>query len=377
MIYNGNVQDFGYYQVGNERHYSKILAIIAAEQNHEFPYFVFHDDVFGKFDWTKEPTKSLPQLYADRAWEIRNKYDYVVLHYSSGSDSQNILETFIENKIPLDEIIMRGSLKHVDRDFNNGSAKNMFAEVHFNAYPLAQHVKDTYYPHLKITVVDSTDYIMDYFKDNPNWFDLNNNPNSFLSPCMVARSDFDALNDDYKKITDSGKSIGHVLGIDKPMLNYIDGKFVIRFLDKFVNLFLPSRSTGLDLPLCREAFYWSPSSAQMIIKQAHVIKNYIKQNKLDPNILNQPRDRSTHDFVANLIYDRKFNVKFVTEKIKNIGIIFPYHEFFFKDATSDHVVNWRRGISEANAVIPDKWKHNGDIVNDLVGVWSRPYSIGS
>jgi hypothetical protein len=193
---------------------------------------------------------------------------------------------------------------------------------------------------------------------------------------MVARSDFDALSDDYKKITDSGKSIGHVLGIDKPMLNYIDGKFVIRFLDKFVNLFLPSRNTGLDLPLCREAFYWSPSSAQMIIKQAHVIKNYIKQNKLDPNMLNQSRDRSTHDFIANLIYDRKFNVKFVTEKLKNTGIIFPYHEFFFKDAASAHVVNWRRGITEANAVIPDKWKHNGDIVNDLVGVWSRPYNIG-
>ncbi|NBR23517.1 MAG: hypothetical protein EBU08_07045, partial [Micrococcales bacterium] len=70
------------------------------------PTWNFNDEVFGTVDWTQEPSESLPELYRQRAEQIRSEYDYVVLCYSGGADSTNILTTFLNNDIKLDEIMM-------------------------------------------------------------------------------------------------------------------------------------------------------------------------------------------------------------------------------------------------------------------------------
>jgi len=52
-------------------------------------------------------SESLDFLYALRARQLREKYDYLVLYFSGGADSTNILKTFIDNNIFLDEIVMQ------------------------------------------------------------------------------------------------------------------------------------------------------------------------------------------------------------------------------------------------------------------------------
>jgi len=60
---------------------------------------------YDKFDWSKEPIESFQELCKLRAQQLRDSYDYIILYHSGGSDSTTVLNSFLRNKIPLDEII--------------------------------------------------------------------------------------------------------------------------------------------------------------------------------------------------------------------------------------------------------------------------------
>lgn len=376
LHYDNNVEQCGFYQVGQQRYYSKLQAIMAAENCNDFPHFIFHDEEYSQHNWLQEPSESLEQLYARRAWELRNQYDYLVLHYSSGQDSNAVLDTFIRNKIPLDEIFIRGLISPTDKNINNNDASNMFAESYFNAYPIAQHVKDTYYPNLKITVVDTTEYVVDFFKSNPNWCTVDTFTNTDVG--VAHKSDYDALNPAYRKMSEAGLRVGHILGIDKPVMIYENGEYHIKFLDKLLNIFFPTRNTTIDVPLYSEPFFWAKSTAPLIIKQAHAVKNYFKSNNLDPNILHRAKDRRMHDMIGNVIYPpRLMPILFNPEKQFDPSVVRPWERFFFKDPNADHVKNWNAGIASVDRIIPEKWKNKGSLFSDLVGIYSRSYSVGS
>lgn len=376
LSYNNNLLDFGYYKVGDCTFINKISAILEAERTHQFPYFIFHDTEYQRHCWTQEPTESLETLYARRAWEIRNKYDYLVLHFSGGADCTNILETFIKNKIPLDEVFMRGPLRSSDKDIKNTSSKNMYAEIWFNAYPLAQLVKEKYMPDLKITVTDTTDFIIDYYKKKPDWVGYNDGlPFTSFTPGTSGRADYDAINPEFQKLTESGKRVGHIFGIEKPQLEYQNGSWSIKFLDKFLNIFFVPRKNNIDLPMYQEAFYWAESTAPLIIKQAHTIKKYIEFNNIDPNWFSKLAGRVKHDFISNIVYNRQLPMFFNPDKYSG-GVIFPWDEFFFKDANADHTKHWHDGMQYLGTYIPKKWLHNENIYGDLIGIYSRSYPIG-
>ena len=95
---------FGYYRVGEKTTYSKLEAIEWSRQNNISVQFVFNDKIFSAIDWTQEPTTPLWEMYKDRARQIREAYDYVVLWYSGGSDSHNMLWAWIEAGLKIDEI---------------------------------------------------------------------------------------------------------------------------------------------------------------------------------------------------------------------------------------------------------------------------------
>ena len=83
-------------------------------KNYKVSYHLF-DSAYEALDWTAEPKSSLDELYKLRAWQIRDKYKYVVLAFSGGADSSNVLDTFIENNIPLDEIVTYYPIKAIEK----------------------------------------------------------------------------------------------------------------------------------------------------------------------------------------------------------------------------------------------------------------------
>lgn len=100
----------GYYKFGNKIYLSRqdMLddAMLLLSKNYSLPLmqFIFNEEVFDKIDWTIEPSFSLKELYTQRAQQLRDDYDYLILSYSGGSDSHEILGTFLENNIFIDEI---------------------------------------------------------------------------------------------------------------------------------------------------------------------------------------------------------------------------------------------------------------------------------
>lgn len=365
-----------YYQVGPKQFQSKILAITESTVSGRPVEFIFNDQLYSKFNWTVEPDLTLEQLYAARAWELRNKYDYLVLHFSGGADSTNILETFIKNNIFLDEIFIRGPISKIDKSATNNHAENNYAEIFFQSYPLAEYVKNNHMPLVKITVTDTSDYTINYFKNNADWVDLDKNPLNCFTPGVVWRADYDQVNTAYRDLTESGKTVAHLIGVDKPMVYYHNHHYHLRFLDKLLNIVVPSRGTELESPIFIEPFYWSDSTAPMLIKQGHAVKNYFKKNNLNPDILNTSLGRLRHDFIGNIIYNRTLPMYFSPEKA-NTGLVQPWDKFFFNDQFSDHVKNWNAGIQYLNKLVPDQWKHGESLLDDIKGIFSKSYCLGT
>jgi len=95
---------YGYYQVGDTRTYSRYERMDLLHQHPCDWRWVYNDNFFSQYDWTREPTESLDELYKQRAEQLRRDYDYLVLYYSGGYDSANLLHAFLDNDIYPDEI---------------------------------------------------------------------------------------------------------------------------------------------------------------------------------------------------------------------------------------------------------------------------------
>ena len=81
IIYNHNLGDNGYYEVGANRYHNKVQAILDSTITGKPMRWVYLDEIFDHYDWTQEPTESLPELYAQRARQLREDYDYLILHF--------------------------------------------------------------------------------------------------------------------------------------------------------------------------------------------------------------------------------------------------------------------------------------------------------
>ena len=348
--------------------------------SHKPVVYKFHDGVYGRFNWAKEPRESIEELYAQRARELRSKYDYLVLHFSGGSDSANILETFIKNNIPLDEIFIRGPLSNVDKDVNNTKAENTFAEVFLNTLPIVEYVKKYFLPNIKVNLKDTSQFTIDYFK-NKEWFSIDGFVPAF-TPHIAWCTQLDMLDNSYIKLTESGKKVGHIVGLDKPQIYYENNQFLIRFLDKIMYL-TPLGSTNqlTQAPMYHEPFYWGKSTAKMIIKQGHLIKNFVKSTNIDPHVLNSS-GRPWHDFIANIIYKRTLPIYFNPDKA-GTSLIQPWDRFFFAEGVlSTHGKNWLTNVMEVDSNLPKQWKNIEDqpLLNDangIKGIYSKSYSLGN
>ena len=97
-----NKDRYGFYTVGDHKTYSKLEAIELSGKFKKPVEWKFNQVEFENFNWTVEPPGSLEFWYKQRAQEIRNKYDYIVIWYSGGADSHNVLMSFVRNNIFVD-----------------------------------------------------------------------------------------------------------------------------------------------------------------------------------------------------------------------------------------------------------------------------------
>jgi hypothetical protein len=284
----------GFYTVGNKVFYSKVEACVFATQifnkldpklniqPYQLVKWNFNNDVFGAYNWTQEPELSLDDLYDKRAKELREKYDYIIISYSGGADSHNVVMSFLRQGLFIDEIIvthMHDAMKNfAEIDMNNHIAKYCFeSEFQLQARPRLLDISNLS-PKTKITVVDTSNSVMEFFGKNEDesWiFRVREE----LNPIDAARYDLCKFAEIEKKI-DVNKKIGIILGIDKVKIK-IDqqtNKVKIYFHDRIVNQTPIGEHLRKYENVIIEFFYWSPDACELLCKQAHIVKKWLEQN---------------------------------------------------------------------------------------------------
>ena len=288
---------YGCWLVGSTIFDNKYDALKFANQTNQLDVkFYFHNHIWKSVDKSLLGKVSLPQLYKERAMQLREKYDHLVLHYSGGSDSHNILHTFLSNGIRLDEVSVRWAKPLRDGKFYtpntvDKSAKNSGSEWDFSIKPTLDFLAAKF-PEIKITVVDFTE----------NLTRMPENVESVESALMNLKMYRGALgsfvqrfdpnvetNCSVKKI---GKNVGHIFGIEKPLLTVKDRKIYMRFSDAALETALMVNNM---IENTAELFYWSHELPILPFEQAYQVALFFKLNPQYLDTLWTDRFKSSND----------------------------------------------------------------------------------
>lgn len=377
------MSQFGFYQVGDYKFYSKFEAQILSEKTGQKIHWNFNDQVFDAANWQVEPTESLSELYRQRAQQLRDQYDYLILWFSGGADSTCVLDSFLFNNIKLDEVA-----SYVNYDATGDKFDWINGEIYNVAIPRIEQAQELQ-PGIKYTMIDLCKLTMNFFNNKDSKFDWSYQLSSYVNPNNAARQDIKLTVPAWQKMFDAGKKVCFIHGVDKPRVTNLNGNFYYKFHD----MIDPAVSPGariLNRPWdFDELFYWSPDCPKIPIKQGHVIKNFLKlANEHTPGIttrqvglvrtvINKKFYDMTQDKLHSLIYPNWYPVPF---QWKASSLIFTNRdEWFFKLPDSDSAkYAWKIGLEHRWNSVSDSFKNDpNNIQRGFKQHNSKPYFLGT
>jgi len=353
--------NYFYYDDLGQKYYNKFDALRSGRKINIY----FYDKEFSEFNWKVEPRESLNELYKLRAQQLRDSYDYLILAYSGGIDSTNMLETFYYNNIHIDEIIMVGAFS---QDSEYGSDENHNGEIYLNCIPTLnsfdlRNTKITYHDYTKLfdtpekfVAFGNTEkkyqIVDNHFSIHHRWWDTP----QFLN-------------------LESKKKKTIIFGTDKPNFSIEENRFFVSFnafaITQLGNHCFYSKN---DYNLYREFFYWSPSFPKAIAKQLHIIASFYIENILTNKI---PKEvffsKKYYDLIREtLIYSTVRNkLQFKSKKSNNILSL--RDSYILKNKNSKIYEDYLKQLIWANQNFSNIQMKNGSYnENDI---WSRKYFI--
>jgi hypothetical protein len=354
--------NYGYYTYKNFKTYNKYDIMTIADSNIGVKWN-YNDDFFSSYDWTKEPVETLSELYKNRAIQLRNDYDYIILMYSGGSDSSNILDTFIKNDIYLDEIC------HLTD--SSGSYSFLNKEIFITAKPKVE----KYISELNLKTlhrkIDITDMIKEFFNEN-NKFDFIHTCNSFGAPNMHIKHNIYKKIPIWDKLIDSGKSVAILWGCEKPHIKGDLSKrtFGFHFIDIIDGNINQFHQNANFRGIVDELFYWAPidECAKIIIKQSHVLKEKIlKLAGTQSNINTQKHILNCGGYhLKYYIYPYFDSLEYNNEKSLTGNFLSSRDEWFWKYSNERNVNIFLNGIEYMQKTINPFWLENSIEFNGRV-----------
>jgi len=272
---------YGYYQIGDYKTYS-FYELMDRYKEDPQPYkWVYNDDFFSQYDWSYEPTESIDELYKQRAIELREQYDYIVLQYSGGYDSANMLRAFVDNGIYPDELLIYYS--------RHDTVSNQYHELKNYTWKKIEKIEKEY-PQIKIRKIDYSDMICNWQKIIDRFITVKRYIDCFGTHLTVNRLILDVLPhyvDEWKQLSSSNKKVTIIAGYEKtePYYNYIEQLLYFSFNDSSLQYFISpfKQMINDDLGVISELFYWGVTDvcAKIMIKQCHLIKSTVDFDQLD------------------------------------------------------------------------------------------------
>jgi len=381
---NGSKDHYGYYTVGQHKTYSKLDAVLLHERTGIFPTWHFNDAEFSAQDWTLEPPESLQEIYRQRAQQIRDNYDYLVLFYSGGADSTNILQTFLKNDIKLDEIAQFYSY-----DGDRGNADSNFnAEVTRVAIPWSQKITQQY-PYINHRVIDQSQLI-DSIYDLPEIkYDFLYQQNTCISPNNFSRVYLRRVIKDYSDMIASGKRLCFIWGAEKPRIYIEDNRYCLKFLDMVDNCVSPLLQQQDFAGYHDELFYWSPDFVRGLIKQGHAVIQALKtwptthpffaaeQTPYGYTVRNGQKWYLTVHGLHTVLYpDWDINTFSVGKKRSPI---LSLRDTWYLDKTDGSTQRFLHGIKMLDQLLTKTldgyWKNTHNLMDGIKGCLTKPYFL--
>ena len=336
----------GFYKVGEKIFYSKPQAYIYATNVGIIPNWCFNVVDYAKLDWTIEPPIDIRELYRMRAQQLRDKYDYIRLQCSGGSDSVTAAFAFLLNGIHLDEITFRYPKlgeKGMVGDVRDTSAENTLSEWEFAAKPFLHWVK-TNFPKTIVHVHDYTETMLENeHKRDESWVFQTRH---WFQPAHGDKFNPFSLKE-HRAQADSGKSICSLMGIDKPRITLLQNNWYSFFSDVVL---ATHPFVGDNTNITNELFFWTPDFPEIVIKQSHMIKRWLEmpqnhrfQNLVQPNFMRSHITAYEH-LVRTIIYPDYDTLTWQTEKPRISFYNEMDHWFYtnFKDTKLYHT--WEAGL---------------------------------
>lgn len=265
---------WGVYHVGNSRYVSKLEAVMQSRQTGQPVVWQYMHNQFSKLDWTQEPTQSLWELYSDRARQLREQNSYIMLMYSGGADSTNVLDVFERNDIPIDEIRM-GYAGEISDPASLKLEPNQ--EIYHAALPRVRRLQQKW-PNLKVTMVNMKPLMIQRVCDFEET--LHYGTNSAWNPWQAVRFGVTGVSvQDWVPNLSGSKKMIALWGKDKTKIKKIHNRFAIQLIDTE----LVASVEQLPDNCGHEYFYWGADAAKIMIKQGHVLKNFLRAADSDPN----------------------------------------------------------------------------------------------
>ncbi len=209
-----------YYQVGDAKTTSKILALELAGGDIHRVSFHWNEKDLDQVDWAQPPAESFNSLMDRTVKEIRSKHQQVNLFYSGGYDSHTIYEAFRRNGLKIDKfIIWRREWYHGLSDAEYQSALDV-------ARVIKQHV----WPDLEIVTLAwrIQDNHRWYREMGNDWIYHNGSQLKFAKHGRDLIYRYNSLVQ--KEVLDRSDSVT-LMGYEKPKLDLYDGRWYVSHLD--------------------------------------------------------------------------------------------------------------------------------------------------
>ena len=221
MDYNNNV----YWSVADKIFYNKFDALLYASEIKMPVTFSYYDDTWEKFSRVGLGSANLNNLYKKRAQQLRDEYDYLILYFSGGSDSYNVLRSFIDNGIRLDEVCVKWPMVVIEKQLytpntRDSSAFNYLSEWDYAIKPVLNQLSQTH-PEIKIEISDWSDkFIPDVYNEENlkkvnAWNDVEIGFTLATSPNEL-------------RLAEKGKKVASIYGIEKPIIANSNNKWFFK-----------------------------------------------------------------------------------------------------------------------------------------------------
>ena len=378
------IKQAGVYTVGEKQFTNKVKALMYASE-HNIPRYQiswsYGDDYFSAFNWQEEPTESLSYYYTERCRQLREKYDYLILYYSGGSDSHNILAHFLKANLLVDEVVTSFPIEFYDKKQKANKSRatsqmqNEWYYVAKKDLQMLQHLS----PKTKITVHDYTSSILDFKINEDSWL---MESGESLQPSIaqyIERMYLPHMIDLYEK-----KKVAHIYGVDKPRVFTHDGEWYFAFLDVVTALQAPiNPQENKHEYINVEKFYWAPESANMLIKQAHTVKKFYQTNHnlqflARYDAMTYQHRTMVEEIIRSIIYPYWRTDTYQVSKPQSVWMLECDDILFNQGISSRALGKWKEGYDYILNTINSEFisiNNETNVADAFCGFWSKWHKL--